>query len=91
MHPVLQIFFGGSNLMGEIFNYISKIVLFIGSIWHFAVLASFKRQMFKERSIHNKTFYECNMYILLQKGNGQNIMDTVITLILLGELLKMQR
>jgi len=46
--------------------------------------------MFKERSIHNKTFYECNMYISLQKEDGLNIKDTVISLILHGELLMIQ-
>lgn len=34
--------------------------------------------------------YEYNIHITLQKENGQNIMDIVISLILYGETLKMQ-
>jgi len=41
-------------------------------------------------SIHIKTFYECNIHISLQKENGKNIMDIVISLILYRETLKMQ-
>ena len=46
--------------------------------------------MFNERNIHTKTFYECNIHISLQKENGQNIMDTVISLIIQEESLMMQ-